>query len=598
MLGSPSLDDLRKLEYEIGQLISSTKDKIQEIEAINVQVKAEEGEEQEQKEGEADDVQQEEVHEEVVQEDQEQEQEQVEEEEEKEEKVEEETKVGEERGEPDEDELKDEEQEQAPKEETREAESERVDDEETNYLDVEETQQDISTDERTVKQENQTDTTVSVSVTDETMPAIQVLEANDNTNESVPALATSDAEDEHSKKQQQHSINPKVEYVEAQTLPRAALGLFEDQIKGLPQTGDEFLKKKYGVASYPTNDLKDMLAGEIPHDDFTRAKPTNQVQFSTFTTFLEPYFRPYGEEDLSFLQQSAVAPIYHGQMPNPYTIPALGNLYTHVWAKEDGPDPGYTIQAPPTPPMTDVSSGSADELSDDILDTNKISCGPLVSRLLAALIPDPPNMMVTSEADTPVDDSVNGVSLSSSSSSEPKIAPTVQSIEPYKNSTAVNPEYFGLEDRLKREMRYIGVLTTPDIDWANGEDDEICLELRAAQKELRRVSSDNADRKRKLIPLVEHQMAYQEYAQILDDLDKQVDNIFMKRSRNKSKKRKGVPMPSGPEAALIDSGAVKALLDKRSRWVNKIGPCFDSKTVIRTPAESIFQDDGNNDGKD
>lgn len=442
---------------------------------------------------------------------------------------------------------------------------------------------------------------------DQSETGIQVLKSGDN--DQNVAVAQDEREEDSGDDEQKlddkranHSINPKVEYVEAQTLPRAALGLFEDQVKGLPQTGEEYLKKKYGVASYPTSNLEDMLPGEIPHDDFTRAKPTNQVQFSTYTAFLEPYFRPYAEEDLSFLNQSAVTPVYHGQMPNPYTIPPLGPIYTRAWATEDGPDPGYSIQQLPTPASTDISSGSADDLSDETLDSNSVSCGPLVSRLLAAIIPDPGNSdSLTANASGAdgelmasgggADDSVDG------SLSDSKFVPTVETIEPFKNSTAINPDYFSLEERLKREMKYIGVLTSADIDWASGEDDEICLELRTAQRELRRVASENASRKRKLAPMVATQMAYQEYAQILDDLDKQVDNMYIKRSRNKAKKRKGVPMPSGPEAALIDSGAVKALLDKRSRWINKIGPCFDKYSIMRTPSETVFGEanDGSSD---
>ena len=67
--------------------------------------------------------------------------------------------------------------------------------------------------------------------------------------------------------------NPKSEYVEPQTLSASAiaeLGLFSEENNGLETQGREYLKKKYGVASYPERDLQDLLPGEIPNIDFSK----------------------------------------------------------------------------------------------------------------------------------------------------------------------------------------------------------------------------------------------------------------------------------------------------------------------------------------
>ena len=50
----------------------------------------------------------------------------------------------------------------------------------------------------------------------------------------------------------------------------AELGLFSEENNGLETQGREYLKKKYGVASYPERDLQDLLPGEIPNIDFPK----------------------------------------------------------------------------------------------------------------------------------------------------------------------------------------------------------------------------------------------------------------------------------------------------------------------------------------
>ncbi len=63
------------------------------------------------------------------------------------------------------------------------------------------------------------------------------------------------------------------------------------------------LKEIYSVSYFPKHSLDNLIAGDPPDKDFSNAKPTNQVQANTFATYLEPYFRPYTEEDLAFLRE-------------------------------------------------------------------------------------------------------------------------------------------------------------------------------------------------------------------------------------------------------------------------------------------------------
>lgn len=407
--------------------------------------------------------------------------------------------------------------------------------------------------------------------------------------------------------------NPKSVFVESQTLPIAALGLFDESAEdGLPRSGVEYLKKKYGVASYPTRDLKDLLPGEIPDADFTRAKPANQVQFNTFASFIEPYFRSFTEEDLSFLNQKTVGieGSYSRQQISPYIIPPLGPIYTDVWADEDGADAGYSIDPVPQENLTTdlVPRGSEDQINDEILETDAISCGPLASRLLSALLHEGPDKK----------DEESGAE--GGESDTPTKNASVFDQQGWKVS-AVKADYNSLEERLKREFRYVGILDInlslreerkrrqfaansrqqPDddgegfeIDWVNGaEDDEICVEMRALQKKLKSACKLNQACKRRLVPIVEEQMAYQEYSQILDDLDKQVDQAYLKRMRNpKAKKKKlNSGQPHINTVSAVEKSGVRALLEKRARWIEKVGPVFKPPQIMkRVPQTSIFSD--------
>ena len=66
---------------------------------------------------------------------------------------------------------------------------------------------------------------------------------------------------------------------------------------------DEEKQDIYCVTSFPHDDLRDLIAGSPPDQDFSSAKPTNQVNANTFAAYLEPYFRPLTEEDMAFLRE-------------------------------------------------------------------------------------------------------------------------------------------------------------------------------------------------------------------------------------------------------------------------------------------------------
>ena len=66
---------------------------------------------------------------------------------------------------------------------------------------------------------------------------------------------------------------------------------------------EEEKKEIFGVTVYPHDDLSHLIAGTPPDKDFSNAKPTNQVNPNTFAAYLEPYLRPFNEEDTNFLKE-------------------------------------------------------------------------------------------------------------------------------------------------------------------------------------------------------------------------------------------------------------------------------------------------------
>ncbi|KAI3403903.2 NGG1 [Candida oxycetoniae] len=443
--------------------------------------------------------------------------------------------------------------------------------------------------------------------------------------------------------------NPHSEYVEPQTLSAEAiakLGLYSEDNDGLETHGTEFLKKKYGVASYPENDLLDLLPGSIPNIDFSKNKPpTNQVLFTTFQSYIESYFRPFNNDDLKFLSEKNVIPPgfeslgYEADL-TPFVIPKLGRFYADVWIEEDpslAPKLNSPVQYSAYPAEESKAKGSVSLLNDDVLYTEEISCGPLSSRLLSAILSNHEGKeeeveeegaggtgIVVGGGDNvssrgEVKEEANDNESSKNLLAEDEVATQLNSNEDYRMTTETS-DYQSIEERLKRELKYIGIfMNLPLIDdskntktklqlpgripkrsnhsiidndeWIkNKEDDEVCAKIRALQRELKEVNSRNRANKKKLIPIVEEHIAYQEYCTILEELDKQVDQAYMKRSKGKGKKKK--VDTNTPQQRAVNSG-LRVLLEKRKRWIDNIGILFPPSEIMkRVPNQSVMIKEG------
>lgn len=366
-----------------------------------------------------------------------------------------------------------------------------------------------------------------------------------------------------------------------------------------PDMSDEEKKAIYSVTSYPTKDLSDQIAGVPPDKDFSNARPQNQTAANTFQTFVEAYTRPLAEEDMAFLRE-------RGDRVTPFLpIPRSKKLWSDIWAEEDG----NMISDGMDRLSTTQPRGNADQIDESNVETDQISTGPLASRLLSLL---------KFEHRSPLDD-INGNELNAftdgndtmdldgltngNESGERQLPSAASIAELAGTKSSQRLDYVQSDERIKAELRHLGLLgqeENPDYDEHNNDD--ISERLRLLQFELRKVMLLNGSRKSRLLDLAKERLAYQEYSTIHDDLDSQVQQAYLKRTRTLGKTKKGGPGGNKPKpgvASAIGPGLsrtrdigdnARMLMDRRKRWQNCIGPVFkDMKHGIPGKDESIWQ---------
>lgn len=381
-----------------------------------------------------------------------------------------------------------------------------------------------------------------------------------------------------------------------------------------PVTKDMTVEQKkeiYSVAHFPPSNLEDLIPGSPPDKDFSNAKPSNQVQANTFATYLEPYFRPLTEEDLAFLRE-------RGGRGNTTLIPRRGKRsYQEIWQEEDG---ALSIDQRDKGSLpANQARGNVENLTDEVGETDQISAGPVLSRLLATLRPEHRAPTEDKAASNGVTngEAVNGeannefAELSAILNDSPAPIPPAtfmaeSSSEAWKKATHPKLDHAQMDERIKQELRHIGFLpqdTEPDYD--AHYDDEIAARLRYLQAQLQEVAIKNGARKARLMELTQARMAQQEFTTILEDLDSQVQTAYLKRTRTlgKSKKAKR-PGGAGGGSHFVAGGTTgmarpgigdmtKTLMEKRSKWINTIGVVFenDGNEVRRSkdPGSSIFK---------
>ncbi|KOS18993.1 Chromatin-remodeling complexes subunit NGG1 [Escovopsis weberi] len=365
---------------------------------------------------------------------------------------------------------------------------------------------------------------------------------------------------------------------------------------------EEDRKRIYSVAMYPKSDLADLIAGDPPDRDFSNAKPTSQINFSTFSTYVDPYFRPFSEEDLAFLRE-------RGDRLTPFVIPKRGKRhYKEIWAEEDGamaldtPQQGHE-KLPPNQPR-----GNIESMNDATGETDALSIGPMASRVLQALRPEnrmpAPDEKPVTNGTVNGDISMNGGDVNDEQSGSfdfkhsmpPAAYMAESSSEAWKKASHPKLDYSQVDERLKQELRHIGFLPEEgfESEYDAHFDDEVAARLRLLQGRLREQMLINGARKARLMDLVRERMAHQEYQTILEDLDNQVNAAYLKRTRTMGKSKKSKrPGGAGGGSHVVNAAAgmarpgigdlTKTLMERRRRWIDTIGSVFDDENLNKVP---------------
>jgi transcriptional adapter 3 len=442
-------------------------------------------------------------------------------------------------------------------------------------------------------------------------PPAQVVPGAMEIDDNKPKLEKNDEEeDEEDESSEDEHAPPRRELPQAQTFGEDPSTFPDPTVyeicEAKPGMSVEELKEIYSVAVFPKTDLRDQIAGDPPDKDFSNAKPTNQISFSTFSTYIEPYFRPFAEEDLTFLRE-------RGDRVTPFIMPKRGKKhYTEIWAEEEGTmavdvnNQNRDKLAPNQP------RGNIDVMDDDVAETDKLSVGPVLSRLLQAMRPE--GRALPSEdkpmangvnGDAEIREDVNGEAGGNATGDETKSLPPAAFMlestgEAWKKSTHPKLDYLQVDERIKQELRHIGFLPQEgfDGDYDGHFDDEVAARLRLLQDRLRDQMLINGARKARLTELVKERMAHQEYQTILEDLDSQVQGAYLKRTRTmgKSKKSKRPGGAGGGSHAAGSAGAgmarpgigdvTKTLMERRRRWIDNIGTVFDDENLGKVPRGS------------
>ena len=257
------------------------------------------------------------------------------------------------------------------------------------------------------------------------------------------------------------------------------------------------------------------------------------------------------------------------------------------------------------------------------METDQVSAGPLTNRLLSAMRyehrapttddTDKTNGTTNGNGESSTLPYTNGDSSVGNTNGEasmddhlPPATAFPESSQPGWKVPNTRLEYPTLDERLKQELRYIGFVgPDEEADYDAHLDDEVCQRLRYLQSELKQQMIVNGARKARLLQLTQERMAYQEYKTILDDLDMQVVQAYQKRNRTLGKGKKNAKRPGGAgggshyapggSAGTAKPGlgdSTKALLEKRRKWIDTIGPIFSKDvTKVRTAGDNIFTPD-------
>ena len=257
----------------------------------------------------------------------------------------------------------------------------------------------------------------------------------------------------------------------------------------------------------------------------TKPKLTYEAP-NKFWSYVEPYCSDILPEQITAVEESLSS---KADIVEYYKIPALGKHYSEIWNKEDfleEQQQSSKIDKKRSSPIsgTDLTEKLSNDCIMSAIKEEGCSYGSFTQRLISALVDE--NIM----APVCENDLHDAIKLDNNK--------TEMKTQKNHNSSSSNNHTKSLESAIKEELYSLGL-----IDSLNEEenymdaDDEILLELRRLQNELKAVRSHNKHNVSKLVARAKIAMKKQEVRQKAKVLDAEVVDIFRKLSSSKAKKK-------------------------------------------------------------
>ncbi len=267
-----------------------------------------------------------------------------------------------------------------------------------------------------------------------------------------------------------------------------------------------------------------------------KAKAISQIPINVFWNQVESFFKPIDDADMKFLcDPSRIID------PTPFVIPPLGRPYQEQWREQYG----YVK--------------NSNDASQAYLTAAAQYKPTLKERLLSLLI------FSNIESNEQIDVEM--------------LEPDDEPIVPQQSVQIPKFDYVHIDERLRKELAASGLEEFANSALDYQEDDSICTELRSLQRQLQEQVVVNYYRKRKLSELTKSKLPAQEFYSLLFDLDKQLEQMYLRRTKFGKKKSKKGPTSSAssagndtPVSASVAPSDGVRLLENRAKLLHSFQP--------------------------
>eukprot|EP00011_Vannellida_sp_DIVA3-517-6-12_P001326 CAMPEP_0114626102 /NCGR_PEP_ID=MMETSP0168-20121206/11607_1 /TAXON_ID=95228 ORGANISM="Vannella sp., Strain DIVA3 517/6/12" /NCGR_SAMPLE_ID=MMETSP0168 /ASSEMBLY_ACC=CAM_ASM_000044 /LENGTH=534 /DNA_ID=CAMNT_0001837393 /DNA_START=172 /DNA_END=1773 /DNA_ORIENTATION=+ len=274
---------------------------------------------------------------------------------------------------------------------------------------------------------------------------------------------------------------------------------------GRPSKGRDRKKKKRKTEEVSSSE-----------DDYVRQPTTS----ANFWQSISPFSKTLTVADLLPLKPQSLS-----DSDPDFVIPPLGTHYSETLR-----DSSWTAAN---------NAAKASGRGGSSFDGGDVRCGDVTQRILAALIEE--KLIV--EPNTPAD---------------PFLATSALPLDSPPTADYSRPAMLSLDDRIRMELRSIGLLDDEDANASgNREDDEICAEIRHLQGQLREQIRVNNERRRIFLRRAELKMNEQQGTNAKRAENKAIEQLFLRRMKLKAKikKKKGRPPRTKPTRSSTAAAA-------------------------------------------